>query len=102
MIIINEATHGEKTYIASVGTGLAWTEQFKVAAYHETDAVDLVADYIETQRYINLFYDHAELEVIASCTEYKTAEAFAEAHNLACCGNHGIYIELLNIEEVAV
>ena len=101
MIIINQATYGEKTYIVSIGTGLAWANLFKVAAYDEQSAVDLVADYLEDHEYTGLYYDHAELEAMASCSEWKTAEAFAEAHNLACCGNHGIYISLLNIEEVA-
>lgn len=102
MIIINQVTHGEKTYIISLGTGLAWANLFKVAAYDEQSAVDLVADYIEDHGYTGLYYDHLELEVMASCTEYKTADSYAEANNLVCCGNHGIYIELLNIEEVSI
>ena len=100
MTIINEATCGEKIYMVSVGTGLVWANLFKVAAYHETEAADLVADYLEEHEYSGLYYDHNELETLAFCSEYKTAEAFAEAHNLTCCGNHGIYIELLNIKEV--
>ena len=102
MIVINKATCGEKTYVVSLGTGLVWASLFKVAAYHETEAADRVADYLEANELTGLYYDHLELEVIAGCTEYKTAETYAEAHNLACCGNHGIYIELLNIEEVSI
>lgn len=101
MTIVNQAACGEKTYIISIGTGLVWATLFKVAAYHETQAVDLVADYLEEHGYTGLYYDHLELEVIAKCSEYKSAEAFAEANSLTCCGNHGIYIELLNIEEVS-
>ena len=100
MTIINEANYGEKTYIVSLATGLAWIEQYKVAAYHETEAVDLVADYIEEHNYNGIYYDYLELEMMAKCSEWKTAEAFAEANNLTCCGNHGIYIEISNIEEV--
>lgn len=101
MNIVNFASYGEKTYIVSLGTGTAWTEQFQVAAYDEQSAVDAVADHLVYEHAINLYYDHLELDVIASCTEYKTAETYADAHNLTCCGNYGIYIELLNIEEVA-
>lgn len=100
MTTINEATCGEKTYMVSIGTGLVWANLYKVAAYHETEAADLVADYLEEYGDTGLYYEHAELEALAGCTKYKTAEALAEAHNLTCCGNHGIYIELLNIEEV--
>ena len=99
MTIINEANYGEKTYIVSLATGLAWVNQYQVAAYGVTDAIDIVADYLEAHECTNLYYDHMELECIAKCSEWKTAEAFAEAHNLTCCGNHGIYIELANIEE---
>ena len=101
MIIINEANYGEKTYVVSVGTGLAWLEQFTVAAYHETEAADIVADYLESQGIEGLYYDNLELELLAWCSEWKTPEAFAEAHNLTCCGNHNIYVEIVNIEEVA-
>ena len=102
MTIINEATCGEKTYIVSLGTGLLWASLYKVAAYNEQSAVDLVADYLEDHKCTGLYFDHFELEVVAECTEYKTADSYAEAHNLTCCGNHGVYIELLNIEEVSV
>lgn len=100
MIIINQATCGEKTYIVSIGTGFVWSKQYQVAAYNETEAVDCVADHLENHQYKSLYYDSLELELIAKCSEYKSAEAFAEAHNLTCCGNHGIYIELIGIEEV--
>lgn len=101
MTIINQATYGEKTYMVSIGTSLVWASLFKVAAYDEQSAVDLVADYLKDHECTGLYFDHLELEVIASCTKYKTAEAFAEANNFVCCGNHGIYISLLNIEEVS-
>ena len=102
MIIINEASCGENTYVVSIGTGLAWSEQYQVAAYDEQSAADLVADHLEDHKCTGLYYEPFELEVMASCSEYKTTEAFAEAHNLTCCGNHGIYIELLNIEEAHI
>ena len=98
MTIINEANYGETTYIVSLATGLAWVEQYQVAAYHEAEAVDLVADYIEEHGYKGLYFEHMELEVMAKCSQWQTADAFAEAHNLTCCGNHGIYLEITNIE----
>ena len=96
MIIVNEATCGAKTYIVSIGTN-----PFKVTAYDEQSAINLVADYIENHKWTNLYYGNFELKVMAECSKWKTADVFAEAHNLTCCGNHKIYIELLNIEEVS-
>ena len=37
--------YGEKLYAVTLGTGTAWTKTFEVYAYHEQEAVDLVADY---------------------------------------------------------
>ena len=99
MTIINQSNYGEKAYKIALGTGTAWTEEFTAYAYNEQDALDLVADYLENEGCNGLYYDRAELEILASCSEWKTVEAFAEAHNLTCCGNHGIYVELVNITE---
>jgi ethanolamine utilization protein EutP (predicted NTPase) len=100
MIMINEATCGENTYIISIGTGTAYVNQYQVAAYNESEAVDTLADYIEEYELTGLYFTHSELDAIANCSDWKTAEVFAEAHGLVCCGNHGIYIELVGIEEV--
>jgi hypothetical protein len=98
MIMISEATYGEKTYIVSVGTGTMHLSQYKVGAYNEGEAVDKVANHLEEQGHKGLYYDHLELETMAKCSEYKTAEAFAEANNLTCCGNHGIYLEITSVK----
>lgn len=95
---INEGNNGEKLYKVSIGTGLAWTKEFKVYAYHEQEAVDLVADYIEEQELSGLYSDHYELADL--CEVGETADEYAEANNLTCCGNHGIYIQLLGLEEL--
>lgn len=102
MIVVNKSADDTKTYIASVGTSLIWSNLFIVAAKSEVEAVNIVADYLEVHKDTNLYYDHAEFETLASCSKYKTAENFAEAHNLTRCGSHGVYIELLNIEEVII
>ena len=102
MTIINEANYGEKTYIVSIATGLAWTYPYQVAAYNEQDAVDLVADYMEANGHSGFYYERFELELMAKHSEWQTVEAFTEAHNFTCCGNHGIYIILANIEEVQI
>ena len=96
-MIINEGNYGETLYTVTVGTGTIWTKEFKVYAYNETEAVDLVADYIEDQELESLYADYYE---IFDCAEVgQTVDEYAEANNLTCCGNHGIYIQVINIEE---
>ena len=100
MKIINQGNCGERAYKIALGTGTAWVEEFIAYAYNEQDALDFVADHLEAEEMKGLYYDHAELNAIASCTEWKTAEAFAEANNLTCCGNHSIYVELVSLTEI--
>lgn len=96
-MIINKGNYGETLYTVTIGTSTAWTKEFKVYAYNETEAVDLVADYIEEQEMKGLYADYYE---IFDCAEVgQTVDEYAEANNLTCCGNHGIYIQVINIEE---
>ena len=94
---INEGNYGEKLYRVTLGTGFAFTKSFEVYAYHEQEAVDLVADYVE-EKHQALCVDHYEL---ADECEGETVDEYAEANGLTCCGNHGIYITLIDIKEVA-
>lgn len=95
---INTKHYGETLYRVDLGTGTAWTAPYLVYAYNEQEAVDLVADYIEEQELIGLYSDHYELADL--CEPDETVESYAEANNLVCAGNHGIYISLVGIEEV--
>ena len=97
-MIINKGGYGEKLYKVDIGTGTAWTQEFKVYAYNETEAVDLVADYIGEQELDGLYADYYEL---ADCSEFgQTVDEYAEANNLVCAGNHGIYIQVVILEEL--
>ena len=98
MELINTGSHGENLYQISVGTGTAWTQEFQVYAYNEQEAVDLVADYCEEHEFEGLYADYYEIFDI--CDVGETVEEYAEAHNLTCCGNHGIYIEITSIKLV--
>lgn len=98
-MVINEGNYGEKLYKVTLGTGTAWTESYEVYAYHEQEAVDLVADFCEENDYEGLFSDHYDLADL--CEVGETVDEYAEAHGLTCCGNHGIYLDIINIEEVA-
>lgn len=95
---INNGNYGEKLYKITLGTGFAWTSSFEVYAYNEQEAVDLVADHIEEYEMKGLYTDHYELADL--CETGETVDEYAEAHNLTCCGNHGIYLAIINIEEI--
>lgn len=94
---INNGNYGETLYKVTLGTGTVWTQSYEVYAYNETEAVDLVADYVEEQEFSGLYSDYYEL---ADLCETETVDEFADKNGLVCCGNHGIYIQLINIEEV--
>ena len=96
---LNNGYYGEKLYKVTLGTGTAWTRTFEVYAYNEGEAVDLVADYCE-RRGMNVVYtDH--YGIADECETNELVAEYAEANGLTCCGNSGIYMQILNIQEVA-
>ena len=58
---INNGNYGETLYKVTLGTGTVWTQSYEVYAYNETEAVDLVADYVEEQEFGGLYSDYYEL-----------------------------------------
>ena len=97
-MLINDGGYGTKLYRVTLGTGTAWVENYEVYAYHEQEAVDLVADFCEENDYEGLFSDHYELADL--CEVGETVGEYAEAHGLTCCGNHGIYLNVVDIKEI--
>lgn len=97
IIEIGANHHGERYYHIFIGTGTAWLQEFHVYAYGIPEAVDLVADYCE-EHLPGLCADHYELFDL--CDVGETVDEYAEAHNLTCCGNNGVYIDLVRVEEV--
>ena len=87
-----------KHYKTTLGTGLAWTQSYTVEATNEAEALDLVADHLEATETTGLYSDHYELSDL--CEVGQTVDEYAEANGLVCCGNHGIYVQLINIEEI--
>lgn len=96
MIINPEANHcGEKLYTVSLNTGLAWLREYSVYAYNEQAAIDLVTDYLEAEELTGLYSDHYTLADL--CEAGETVDEYAEANNLICAGNSGIYISVAGI-----
>lgn len=98
IIKIGSNACGENLYRVFVGTGTIWLKEFHVYAYNEQEAVDLVADYCDEHELEGLYADY--YEIFDLCDVGQTVEEYAEAHNLTCCGNHGIYLEIAGIELV--
>ena len=94
---INEGNYGEKLHTITLGTGLAWTQSYEVYAYNESEAVDIVADYCEENELQGLYGDF--YEVADLCDIGQSVDEYAEANGLTCCGNSGIYLQILGIEE---
>lgn len=94
---INEGNYGEKLYTITLGTGLAWTQSYEVYAYNESEAVDIVADYCEEHELAGLYGDFYEVADLCDCGQ--SVDEYAEANGLTCCGNSGIYMQILEIKE---
>ena len=95
-MIMQVNNNGEHLYKMLLGTGLAWLQPVRVYADNETEAVDFVADYIEEHEYRGLYSDHYALADL--CEVGQTVDEYAEANNLICAGNHGIYLEVIGLE----
>lgn len=89
---------GETLYRVYIATGTAWLKVFQAYAYNEQEAVDMVADYCEEHELCGLYSDY--YEIADECENGQNVDEYAETHNLICCGNHGIYLEVSGIETV--
>lgn len=96
-IYLNTAcNYGEHLYCVHVGTGTAWAMEFIVGAYDEQQAIDIIADFLEEKESV-LVTDYYDLYDM--CEAGQTVDEYAEANNLICAGNHGVYISIAGIKE---
>lgn len=93
---IGNDKYGETLYRVYIATGTAWYKVFQVYAYNESEAVDMVADHCEENEFEGLYTDF--YGIADECEVGQSVDEYVEAHNLICCGNHGIYIEIAGIE----
>ena len=94
MIIINATAKGENIYYITVGEDAI----YRVSAFTLEDALDLVADYIESHNFTNAYLDNLTVRLAGECSKWLTAEAFAKAHDLVCCGKNKIYIPITSVK----
>lgn len=98
--VIGSNSYGENFYRIYLATGTMWLKVFHVYAYDEAEAIDLVADYCENQELEGLYADYYSIANL--CEVGQSVDEYSEAHNLTCCGNHGIYLEIAGIELVKI
>lgn len=95
MIVINNKADGDRLYAVALHTGFWFMRGINVYAINEAEAIDTIADYVEMHE-PQLCHDHYALADL--CEENQTVEDYAEANNLICAGNHGVYISVAGIE----
>lgn len=95
--IIGIKSKGPHIYRVIVGTGTTYDRTFYAYAYDEEDAIDVVADHCEKNGLRGLFMVYGELFQLSA---KPTQEERAQIHNLTCCGQNGIFMEIREVCEV--
>lgn len=81
----------EHDYKVCVNTGTYSSCVVKVKAYNIQDAIDMVIDKLEEEESPLVFDYYA---IADECEAGETVDEYAEANNLICGGNHGLYISI--------
>lgn len=95
MIIINATLKGENAYDITIGS----TATYRVSAFTLDDALDRLAEYLESHDSKDFYLTQSEVFTMAECSKYYTTEIFARVHNLICCGKNQIYVQITKIKE---
>lgn len=80
-------------YKVNVNTGTAYLCSVVVKAFSESEAVDATADLLKESGFV---LTCEKIEKLKSPEE--TVEEYAEANDLICCGNEGVYMSVDSIE----
>lgn len=95
MAAINENTYnGEQLFKITLATG----EDFKVYAFDEEEAINLVADHLVEEERECSYADH--YEVADLCEVGQSVAEYAEENNLYFAGKHGVYIPVKEIKPI--
>ena len=96
IVCIGSNHYGERRYRIFLNTGTIYLQEFHVYAENETEAADIVGNFCE-EYMPGLCADHYE---VAELCNGETVDEYAEAHNMTCCGDHGVYITIAGMEEM--
>jgi hypothetical protein len=95
MAAINENTYnGEQLYKITLATG----EDFKVYAFDEQEAVNLLADHLVEEEQIWSYSIYQEIATL--CDIGQSIAEYAEENNLYFTGKHGVYIPVKEIKPI--
>lgn len=95
MAAINENSYnGEQLYQIILGTG----EKFKVYAFDEQEAINLVADYLVEEEQEFSYADYYEIADL--CEVGQSVSEYAEENNIYCAGEHGVYVQVTEIKTI--
>ncbi len=83
-------------YKVSIHSGLAWPYSKICEAFSEQDALDKLVDELGTEASFVMTYQ----EILEERESGQSAEEYIEANNLTCCGNEGVYVNVVNIEKL--
>lgn len=71
-------------------------QEFVVDANTRNEALDAVADYVETMHMQNCFYTTSD--IVKKCDIGEAADEYAKEKNLIKCGSNGIYLSAKILE----
>ena len=83
-------------YKVSIHSGLAWPYSRVCEAFSEQSALDKLVDELGAEASFVMTYQ----EVLEKREPGQSAEEYIEANNLTCCGNEGVYVNVVNIEKL--
>lgn len=97
MAAINENTYnGEQLFKIILATG----EDFKVYAFDEEEALNILADHLVEEEREYSYADH--YEVADLCEVGQSVAEYAEENNLYCAGEQGVYIQVAEIQTISI
>ena len=96
-MLINEGNYGEKCYKIYLNTGTAWLADFEVYAYCESEAIEILAQYVVENGLDGLWFSHFDIEYERDISE--SFDEFIENHRLIPC-DKGVYLPLERMEAI--
>lgn len=79
---------------------LATGEDFKVFAYDEEEALNILADHLVEEEREYSYADH--YEVADLCEVGQSVAKYAEENNLYYAGEQGVYIQVSEIQNISI
>lgn len=79
---------------------LATGEDFKVFAYDEQEAIDILADHLVEEEREYSYADHYEIADL--CEVGQSVDEYVEENGYYHAGEHGVYIQVTEIKTISI